>query len=491
MTRSGNTNQRTRTPSGYRITAASLGLAIAAISGAGTAALADTNTYLCQYDQNAEMGLIIEYDPKNGQFSLVDFNGSPNLPDGAQVRSFAPEGAALAFALEYYQGRALVKGEDFNFDFNTLASRYRRSLFTSTGTISENTEFPGRCTVIDGDSPAPPVIVASPAPAAPVAAVSAPPTAAVAELPAGASSYHCQFENRSLVGVAFDYDAATGAFDLTDYYGQSELSRSVGFGEQFGGANANGASLEFVIESTYGDDLVRFVTYSFDTSTLTALSVTTLLNDDGTRSVEAGVNGTCTITAVAGLGLDQAVAAAIAIADQSPAAMGTANILPPSNTNCVRDNRATDAYLSATWCVSSAGQPKNGATFGPESMLDPSAAWCTDDSANAWGMHDSIDVTFEMRDPATRIRGLTMANGVSRQAADYYDYSRPKQVTVETEGRFWRWNLEDKIGYQAITFDQAVEGPWIRLFINDVFPNLDPSGNHNACINEIVFDFSD
>lgn len=445
-------------------------LALVAGIGAASAAQADMTSYACQFGQNNPAKLVIEYDTFTGRFGLLDYYGTPNLPTGMQVSVFKADGPILEFTLNAFENGTLTQSSAYRFDFATQQATLEQS---SGGQVLAT--LAGVCATDAPQASAPPPANAPPAntpPAVPASSVSA------------VSSYHCRFEDRNIAGLTFDYNPQISAFELTDFYGSVDFHVYPygGYCQRFGAVIINGAMLEFTIERTLGSTLVGGNTFVFNTSNLSA----TETGDDGTSTVTEQRAGTCTQTAKSGQSAGQAVAEAIAEAALTPAPFISFEPQPRRNTICARDETPTADYTAATWCVSTVASPKDSASFGPESLIDPEAAWCTEDGA--WGMMDTVEISFEGLAPGTYIRAVAIVNGASMDSAKYFDYSRPSIMGLEGETGGFRWEiLQDRPVYQAIAFDQPLYSDWIRLKITDLFPAI--NANQNACINQIIVDF--
>lgn len=483
--------QHTLTPS---VLSLALGL------GAATAAQAGMQTYTCQFGPPPQANLVIEYDTATSRFGLIDYYGAPSLPSGMQVEAFDANAALLGFTLNAFTNGTLTEASTYRFDFlSGRASLVRYTMQNApvtlegsciTGTTQASTPIAPPTTPQPVTTPQPP----KPEPAVPQPVTpqpTSPPPATPPTIPASAvsttNSYHCRYEGLNEAGISFSVSPETGSFGLTDYYGATALEThpAGGFGNQLGAVSLEGARLEFTVESTYGTEVVGGDTFTVDLTTLATTDSNYEINNGQPVELEARA-GSCTQIAKTGQSADQAAANAITQAMQAPAPFISFAPQPRQNTICARDNRPTANYAAVTWCVSTAASPRGGASFGPDSLFTPNAAWCTSDGA--WGMNDTVEISFEGLAAGSYIQAVALVNGASLESAGYFSHSRPAQINLEGETGGYRWEqLEDRPAYQAIAFSQPLFSDWIRLKIADVFPGT--GANHNACISQIMVDF--
>lgn len=468
--------QHTLTPS---VLSLALGL------GAATAAQAGMQTYTCQFGPPPQAKLVIEYDTATSRFGLIDYYGAPSLPSGMQVEAFDANAALLGFTLNAFTNGTLTEASTYRFDFlSGRASLVRYTMQNAPVTLE------GSCIIGTAQASTP----ITPPPAAPQPA-SPPPASPPATPPAisasavrTTNSYHCRYEGLNEAGISFAVSPETGTFALTDYYGATALKTHPdgGFGSQLGAVSLEGATLEFSVERTYGTEVVGGDTFTVDLTTLATTASNYEINNSGQPVELEARAGSCTQIAKSGQSADQAVTDAIAQARQAPAPFISFTPQPRQNTICARDDRPTASYAAVTWCVSTTANPQGGASFGPDSLFTPNAAWCT--ANGAWGINDTVEISFEGLAPGSSIRAVALVNGASLESADYFTHSRPRQITFEGETGGYRWEqLEDRPAYQAIAFSEPLSSDWIRLKIADVFPAM--NANHNACISQIVVVF--
>ena len=127
--------------------------------GAAFAAQAGMATYACQFDPAEPAGLTVSYDTATGQFALVDYYGTPSLPSGVQVSSFAANGPMLAFSLNI---ASLEQTDSYRFNFPALQASLSRQ--SASGNMAQ---FNGVCTTSGQVATTPPPRPAPVAPAAP------------------------------------------------------------------------------------------------------------------------------------------------------------------------------------------------------------------------------------------------------------------------------------------------------------------------------------
>lgn len=132
--------------------------------GVASPTLAEMNQFVCQLDPSKPAGLTVNYDTANGQFALVDFFGSPNLPAGVQVRNFSPNAANLSFVLEYYNGSTLAQRESYALDFAQMNAILNRETFATNGSNAGQVDLSGVCQPVNA-APAPQMAAAADTPA--------------------------------------------------------------------------------------------------------------------------------------------------------------------------------------------------------------------------------------------------------------------------------------------------------------------------------------